>query len=405
MNYAQQNATTAFLIFSDDQDAYGVGLAGLTITVELSKAGAAFASVTPTIADRGLGWYAITPTSAHRDTLGENTWRFSATGAVIAGRRELVGVASPDTAAWGALTTLGATAPANWINAAAIAASALVGKGDWLTTLGSNAPSNWINAAAIAAAALDGKGDWLTTLGATAPSNWINAAAIAAAALNGKGDWLTTLGATAPSNWINAAAIAAAALNAKGDWLTAAQTRDAVGLNDPNLDAQLAAILAASGGGGGGGGGGGDVNVVEIAGEPALTVLRGLAVLRVLSQYPPAHWTGADLLLIQGDTWSEARETERTVWSVRDADGALYDRLDAADSLQWSCVERGVDPSACRVVQSDGRTSVLASVTALVSAAATVGSGTWHLRETVDGDDVTLAQGRLTVSPSAFGDP
>jgi len=347
MNYAQQNATTAFLIFSDDQDAYGVGLAGLTITVELSKAGAAFASVTPTIADRGLGWYAITPTSAHRDTLGENTWRFSATGAVIAGRRELVGVASPDTAAWGALTTLGATAPANWINAAAIAASALVGKGDWLTTLG----------------------------------------------------------ATAPSNWINAAAIAAAALNAKGDWLTAAQTRDAVGLNDPNLDAQLAAILAASGGGGGGGGGGGDVNVVEIAGEPALTVLRGLAVLRVLSQYPPAHWTGADLLLIQGDTWSEARETERTVWSVRDADGALYDRLDAADSLQWSCVERGVDPSACRVVQSDGRTSVLAAVTALVSAAATVGSGTWHLRETVDGDDVTLAQGRLTVSPSAFGDP
>jgi len=61
----------------------------------------------------------------------------------------------------------------------------------------------------------------LTTLGANAPANWINAGAVAAAALNGKGDWLATLGATAPAGWINAASIAAAALNAKGDWLPA----------------------------------------------------------------------------------------------------------------------------------------------------------------------------------------
>ncbi len=94
--------------------------------------------------------------------------------------------------------------------------------GDWLTTLGTNAPADWINAAAIAASALNGKGDWLTTLGTNAPSGWINAAAIAAAALNGKGDWLTTLGANAPAGWINAAAIAAAALNGKGDWATQA---------------------------------------------------------------------------------------------------------------------------------------------------------------------------------------
>lgn len=66
-----------------------------------------------------------------------------------------------------------------------------------LTSLGSNAPAGWINAAAIAASALDGKGDWntitpLTTLGTNAPAGWINAAAIAASALNGKGDWNTT---------------------------------------------------------------------------------------------------------------------------------------------------------------------------------------------------------------------
>ena len=74
-----------------------------------------------------------------------------------------------------------------------------------------------LTAAAIAAGALNGKGDWLTSLGATAPANWINAAAIAdgaidagsiaADALNGKGNWLTSLGANAPAGWINAASI------------------------------------------------------------------------------------------------------------------------------------------------------------------------------------------------------
>jgi len=81
------------------------------------------------------------------------------------------------------------------IDAGAIAASALNGKGDWLTTLGTNAPANWINSAAITDGAL-------------------TAAKFAAGSLNGKGDWLTTLGATAPANWINAAAIATDAIDA-----------------------------------------------------------------------------------------------------------------------------------------------------------------------------------------------
>ena len=40
----------------------------------------------------------------------------------------------------------------------------------------------------------------------------LTAAAIAAGALNGKGDWLTTLGANAPAGWINAASIATNAI-------------------------------------------------------------------------------------------------------------------------------------------------------------------------------------------------
>lgn len=53
-----------------------------------------------------------------------------------------------------------------------------------ITTLSNlpSIPAGWLTATGIAAAALNGKGDWLTTLGATAPAGWINTAAFAAGA-------------------------------------------------------------------------------------------------------------------------------------------------------------------------------------------------------------------------------
>jgi hypothetical protein len=86
------------------------------------------------------------------------------------------------------------------LTAAAIAAGALNGKGDWLTTLGASAPVNWINAGSIADGAID-------------------AGSIADGALNGKGNWLTSLGANAPAGWINAASITTDAIT--GDKIAA----------------------------------------------------------------------------------------------------------------------------------------------------------------------------------------
>ena len=91
-----------------------------------------------------------------------------------------LGLSKPGTAQ---TITWGSTAPANWIDAAAIAADVSA------EILGANAPTGWVNAAAIAAAALNGKGDWVTTLGTNAPAGWLNAAAFAASSLDGKGDW------------------------------------------------------------------------------------------------------------------------------------------------------------------------------------------------------------------------
>lgn len=73
-------------------------------------------------------------------------------------------------------------------------------------------------------------------------ANSLTAAAIAANAFNGKGDWLTSLGANAPAGWLNAAAIAAAALNGKGDWNIG---KTGYALSSASIDAIDAALLNA----------------------------------------------------------------------------------------------------------------------------------------------------------------
>lgn len=96
-----QSSTQGFYVFADDADAYGEGLAGLSITVSLSKSGGTFNTVSPAITDRGGGVYWIAPLAAHRDTLGEIAWRFTAAGAVIAPRFERVVAVNDQVAAWG----------------------------------------------------------------------------------------------------------------------------------------------------------------------------------------------------------------------------------------------------------------------------------------------------------------
>jgi hypothetical protein len=54
------------------------GVAGLTLTITASKAGAAFASIAPTQTDRGNGWYALALTAAMLDTIGDFALHISA---------------------------------------------------------------------------------------------------------------------------------------------------------------------------------------------------------------------------------------------------------------------------------------------------------------------------------------
>lgn len=112
-----QNSTEGFYIFADDAESFGEGLAGLTITVSLSKLGGAFNVVSPTVTDLGGGEYWIAPIAAHRDTLGNIAWRFAANGAVIAPRFERVVVVNDQAVFWGIPAAVLAAATANPIHA------------------------------------------------------------------------------------------------------------------------------------------------------------------------------------------------------------------------------------------------------------------------------------------------
>lgn len=91
MLVVQQNSTRPFNIY--------FGTTGLTVTATLSKNGGAFNAVSPTITDRSNGYYSIAPIGAHRDTLGENAWLFSASGQPDLPRVEQVVVPDPDSIA------------------------------------------------------------------------------------------------------------------------------------------------------------------------------------------------------------------------------------------------------------------------------------------------------------------
>ena len=76
----------------------------------------------------------------------------------------------------------------------------------------------------------------------------LTAAAIAADALNGKGNWLTTLGANAPAGWINAASITTDAIT--NDKIAAsAVTKISTGVSNLEVLTRLASMIESDGAG------------------------------------------------------------------------------------------------------------------------------------------------------------
>jgi hypothetical protein len=86
MTNLKLSTTTTRMILMVDENNHVAGLPGLTLTLTLSKDGAAFASITRTVTDRGNGWYAIQLTSGDTDTLGDLVLHAESSGADPADR-------------------------------------------------------------------------------------------------------------------------------------------------------------------------------------------------------------------------------------------------------------------------------------------------------------------------------
>ena len=229
-----QNTARGFWVLADDASAIGTGMTGLTITAEISKGGAAFATVAPTITERGEGLYWVVPIAAHRDTLGETAWRFAATGAIIAPRVENVVAYDAQ------LVAVGAAVSTDIVSAADIRTELAVelGRIDENTS----APKT-LTAATLATLFDDSDASQqLTDFFAGLIARFDDAADIP----------VTTVAATtiaqlfAHTSMIellaDAEAARAAAVTAATNALSSANIRSAIGMSAANLDTQLSSI-------------------------------------------------------------------------------------------------------------------------------------------------------------------
>lgn len=179
------------------------GKTGLTLTITLSKNGAAFSTITPTVTDRGSGWYNLALTTAHTDTLGDFVLHITATGADPYDYRDKITVVTVD-------DVVRATTPANTLDVSATGEAGLdfanIKQATGSTTL-SNITIPTVTAVTNDVGITQAGADkvWSTTARAltdkanfTLADNAISAAKIAASALNGKGDWLLAGNYTSP---------------------------------------------------------------------------------------------------------------------------------------------------------------------------------------------------------------
>jgi len=90
----QSTARDLMVLMTDSSD-HVTGKTGATLTITLSKNGAAFASITPTVTERGDGWYSLALTATHTNTIGDFVLHITASGADPTDLREEVVAAVP----------------------------------------------------------------------------------------------------------------------------------------------------------------------------------------------------------------------------------------------------------------------------------------------------------------------
>jgi hypothetical protein len=217
MRKAKQSTAKNIMVYMVSSTDHIAGVAGATLTVTLSKNGAAFASISPTITDRGNGWYSVALVAGDTDTLGDLAVRATAAGCDSADLVILVegGSTDADVSSRMAIYTqpagfLAATFPAGTIASTTNITAGTITTASNLTNL-PTMPTDWLTAAGLSAGAITEMQAGLAT-----PTNITAATGITLAAVTHTGaviPTVTTVNGLA-SGVITAASIAADAITA-----------------------------------------------------------------------------------------------------------------------------------------------------------------------------------------------
>lgn len=115
----KQSTARNLMVFLTAASDHVTGLTGATLSISISKDGAAFANISPMVTERGNGWYNIALTSVHTDTLGDLVLRATAASADPIDLREQVFAALPGD------SVVVSSIAVDAINASALAADAV----------------------------------------------------------------------------------------------------------------------------------------------------------------------------------------------------------------------------------------------------------------------------------------
>lgn len=81
MRTLSKSTVANIMVFMTDETDHISGKEGLTLTINASKNGSAFAAITPTVTDRSYGWYNLALTTSHTDTVGDFVLHIDSEGA------------------------------------------------------------------------------------------------------------------------------------------------------------------------------------------------------------------------------------------------------------------------------------------------------------------------------------
>ena len=113
MRKLKQSTAYSLTVLMTDAADHVTGKTGLTLTINASKAGAAFGVITPVVTELGTGSYSLALTAAHTDTLGDLALHITGSGADPADVQCQIIAGSLDADVSSRLATAGYTAPNN----------------------------------------------------------------------------------------------------------------------------------------------------------------------------------------------------------------------------------------------------------------------------------------------------